>query len=691
MTENPLERLFSELRNEGKLDSHGHFTLDVAKALEKMRQFQLQDARLYVLNLVAASVANGARFIRLESNAEGFSLEADGQGYTFNQLSEIFSSPFVANNQGQRALEELAIGLFGTRGLALKQLALESWHDNTGARMTILDGKLEISNLNKSPFSNGEVVTRLTLREKTSLLDTAYGLLGRVRKARPVTRETEYLEGFCSYSPVQLQLNGETINRPIPAGAVAVALEFIGPNNRRFALHEELASRVVRSLEGPYAAVLLLESRDVPGDQLTIVVNGVNFIETEIKPAYGNARVVIEADHLRKDFSQSRLRKDDAFKELLEWINLQLDWLAAELLCRPEHREELVLTSLRKRLKERLPDQHNSRESGLALAREMASFKMFKMLNGAPISVAGLAQQYMRHGYLPYVRAKTEIPPMIAQKPVLDDKSAIIQCSEDRAALLDIFFHKSVRELKPHKVRLDRLEQPASLGNIPRLPQGDYLVRRISEHTRLEVGIPDAFPHHAVHYTLYREEKPGRPVVNDWSTWLPNGLEIAADSQPNSDDPDNEHPSFDWKRVETAVCGLLGEMIEALLWDFPPEEPTRSHAVAHLLEYFWLAANRIRGESPARFYFRLTDEEVRNRLKFFDLRSLARQPILLTSFGGARTVESLLSSPLPVELIGEEMPELPMDGPERLLVRQRELEILEAFFGRSMRAEEPEG
>ncbi len=683
MTENPLERLFSELRSEGKLDSQGHFTLDVAKALEKMRQFQLQDARLYVLNLVAASVANGARSIQLESSPEGFSLEADGDGYSFEQLSEIFSANFVTNDLNRRALQELAIGLFGTRKLAVKQLLLESWNGEHGARMTILDGKLEIAKLPKSPFKDETIVTRLSLKEKTTLLDSAYGLLGKVRKQKPSTQEAEYLQGLCTYSPVHLRLNGEPISQPIPAGAAFVALEFLGPGGRKFDLVPELREQVVRSQEGPYAAVLILESRPTPGEQLTVVINGVNFLETELKPAYPNARVVIEADHLRKDFSQSRILRNEELTDLLEWVNVQLDWLAAEMLTRSHEHEELVLASLQARLYERLPDKQRSREGGLMLAREMEHFKMFRLLQAGPISIGALARQYMQHGYLPYVEARDHIPEGSVPR-FLDDGSPIVQCTEKRAALLDIFFFKAMRRLKTHKVRLDRLQQPPSLGNVPRLEKGDYLVRRISEHTRLEVGIPAGFPGRSVRYTLYRDTQPGRPVTNDWSTWIPNGWVISADTQQSSDDPDNEHPNFDWHRVERAVQSLLSEMIEGLLWDYPPEEPVRSWITANLLEFFWLAAQRVRGEAPAQVYFRLSDEEVRSRLKFFDLALLARQPLLLTSLGEARSVESLFKAPLPVEVIGEELPELPLEGEERLLLRPRELEILEAFFGKSM-------
>lgn len=683
--DNPLEHLFQELRSEGKLDSQGHFTLDVARALEKMRQFQLQDARLYVLNLVAASVANGARYIRLESTQEGFSLEADGEGYTFEQLSEIFSSVFIANDQSKRSLQELAIGLFGTRGLQVKQLTLESWHADTGARMTILDGKLEIAQLSQTPFETDALTTRLTLKEKATLLDSAYGLLGKIRKTRPVTMEAEYLRGFCTYSPVHLHLNGEPISLPVPAGAVAVALEFIGPNDRRFGLTGELSDKIVQTREGPHAAVLILESRTLPGDPLTVVVNGVNFIETEMKPAYANARVVIEADHLRKDFSQARLLRDEAFTDLLEWINVQLDWLAAEFLTRTTEDEGLVVNTLGLRLRERLPNKQPSREGGLALAREMADFKLFRLLHAGPISIAALARQYMRHGYLPYIETRHEVPPMIP--PVLADKSAIIQCTSSRASLLDAFFYKSLRKLELHKVRLDRLQQPASLGNMPRLPEGDYLVRRISEHTRLEVGVPAEFPHAAVRYTLYRDGQPGRTVVHDWSTWLPNGLDICADTAQTSDDPENENPSFEWKRVETAVCSMLSEMIEALLWDYPPEEPVRSWAAAHLLEYFWLASQRVRGESPADFYYRMSDEEARSRLKFFDLKALARQPLLQASTGELLTIESIYREPRETELIPDELPPFEAEGPPRLWIRKRELEILEAFLGRPLRSE----
>lgn len=678
VSENPLARLFDELRGEGRLDSRGHFTLDVAKALEKMRQFQLRDPRLYVLNLVAAAVANGASFVRTSSTPESFSLESDGRGYAFEDLAELFSSPFIANAPERRATQELAIGLFGTRGLTVQQVSLETWQGDLGARLAIVEGRLEIARLTQNPLPEGLNV-RLSVREKSSLLDSAYGLLGKVRRVKPQTQESEYVRGLCVFSPVPITLNGEQVNLPIPCGGALVAGQVSGPDGRSFPLSAILAEQVVSRSEGPYAATLVLENRTLPGDALTVVVNGVSFSEFKEVPAYPNARVVVHASHLKKDFSQSSLVLDDEFRAMLEWINCQLDELAAELLTRhPEH-EKLVLPSLSLRMRERMPNQRPTRKSGLELASQLRHWKLFRLARGEGVSLGALARQYMIHGYLPFTQH--ELPPVIS--PLLEDGSAILHVSRERAELLAAFFPQGLLELAPHRNRLDKLQVPSQLAQVPRLPGADYLVRRISEPSSLEVGVPADFPRPEVQYTLRQDGKPTRPTVNEWNEWLPNGLVIIADARQRSDDPDNEHPKFSLGRVETAVCGLLGELIEALLWDYPFEEPVRSWATAHLLEYFWVAAQHVR-QPPAAFYLNLPDEEVNRKLKFFDLRQLARSPLLITSGGELRSVEWVFHNPLPAEVIGPELPELPLEGPERLLLRKREKEILEAFLSRPL-------
>ena len=53
-----LDDFLQGLGAEGRRDSTGHFTMDLAKAAEKLRQFQLPDPYFYCLKWLQAAVAD---------------------------------------------------------------------------------------------------------------------------------------------------------------------------------------------------------------------------------------------------------------------------------------------------------------------------------------------------------------------------------------------------------------------------------------------------------------------------------------------------------------------------------------------------------------------------------------------------------------------------------------------------------
>ena len=73
-----IDDLLESLTHEGEQDSSGAFTLDIAKATEKIRAFQLADPFHYCLRWLQAAVSGGGSFFGWESNPSGVKLRILG-------------------------------------------------------------------------------------------------------------------------------------------------------------------------------------------------------------------------------------------------------------------------------------------------------------------------------------------------------------------------------------------------------------------------------------------------------------------------------------------------------------------------------------------------------------------------------------------------------------------------------------
>ena len=73
-----LEDLLLSLSQEGEQDSSGQFTLDISKASEKIRSFQLADPFQYCLRLLQGAVAGNAQLLEWKSNALAVDCLVDG-------------------------------------------------------------------------------------------------------------------------------------------------------------------------------------------------------------------------------------------------------------------------------------------------------------------------------------------------------------------------------------------------------------------------------------------------------------------------------------------------------------------------------------------------------------------------------------------------------------------------------------
>ncbi|MDC0671575.1 hypothetical protein [Nannocystis radixulma] len=104
--------LIASLCAEGRVDSHGGFTLDRAKAREKLRTFQVAEPHRYVLHLVALAALRGATAIEFEIDSDDLWARFDGAPLTEQDFEDLYSSNFAAaTTDAERARQQLAVGL----------------------------------------------------------------------------------------------------------------------------------------------------------------------------------------------------------------------------------------------------------------------------------------------------------------------------------------------------------------------------------------------------------------------------------------------------------------------------------------------------------------------------------------------------------------------------------------------------
>lgn len=529
-----MDKLLSELRSEGRVDSAGRFTLDLAKALEKMQRFQLAEPRAFVLNLVAGAALTGARRIDLSLEAGLFRMEWDGRPLTMEDVLGLFD-PF--DRQTPPAVRELSIGLAACRGLDLLLMQVES------GRVRL---QLDRSSLLIEPRQS-EDRNRIVMREKVPLWRRFSG---------PDRQIVSFLEERCSQGPVQVFLEGRKLSQPIQA-------------------HNAEAQVYLEDLKALVALVRLPRSQP----SFTVILNQVSFVLEDTGLEYPGAVVIVEAEGLRKELSQSTLVRDHALQQLIERVAAELDRLALGLIRENVPSYHAHLEPLIRRLRRRLgPTELSGRNVSLGpwteLAHEFWDLPVLTRAGGSLVSLGEVLPTYVRTGYLPVTQERQE------ESHELEDGSvAMLRPTGPAADLLDLFF--------PDQALVHFSTQGCHLtgerGLSPRLPADRYLVRRFLTGLAGELGVAARLPVDPP-LVLLTARDGGTQALDPDEDILPRGLVVAA------------RPGPERLTLLRAAAARLPELYAALDWgrEHFPEEDERELARAHLREAAILAIRQWR-------------------------------------------------------------------------------------------------
>lgn len=118
-----LEIVVAEMRDEGRLDSSGAFTIDASRAIDKMRRFQVGRPQDFVLWLGAAAVASGASQFLVTIGISQICVEFDGQHFLPDELQLILEES--GSSQPGR-VGHLAFALTAALGTQPEEIIIES-------------------------------------------------------------------------------------------------------------------------------------------------------------------------------------------------------------------------------------------------------------------------------------------------------------------------------------------------------------------------------------------------------------------------------------------------------------------------------------------------------------------------------------------------------------------------------------
>lgn len=376
MSESPiqLEDLLTELKQEGRLDSSGKFSLDLKRAGSKLEKFRLQNQYYYVLQLVQAAVAGGATQVEVDSNNQRVRVSWNGQIPDREELLELFGYLFEETERAEvRHLRHLAAGVNTAVAIGARRIWLECWNGQAGFRHSWASGGWQQEDGVGGEPGRPEV--------RFSLLRSA----GQVVKGWSHTLQTDFLELFrrsrvtmtneqaavydrCPYAPLTVKLNGSEVNSFLFGEPRFPGYDILNDSNpgetripwwlklsdsrsyiegvchRRHHLVErhlgaerdspgnlrppDVIKATVLEERGNVGngciAMLAIEADLNPHSRLTFIEDGVTLCQES--PPLGVPGVVglISAEGLQKDLSGFRVVHNRAYEERLAWIREQL-------------------------------------------------------------------------------------------------------------------------------------------------------------------------------------------------------------------------------------------------------------------------------------------------------------------------------------------------------------------------------
>ncbi|MFU8804607.1 MAG: hypothetical protein ACNA8W_12410, partial [Bradymonadaceae bacterium] len=296
-----IDEVVARSRQPGGFSEHKRFTLARSRGIQKMRQFALADPHYYVLELIQASVANGATYIDIQCERSSVALSYVGGGYHESQLGQLFDFLFASREDVEHGdLRLLALGINALMLFEPAEIVIESG-DGTlkGTTRVVIKGREDVvevgtpQNALKGTYIRASGMNRRKIARRSSLENHELG-----------PPECRAIEDRCITAPVPILVNGHPI---------------FGYSSQRTpkALFGMRRTQVFD--EGDLYGAVGLAARP-SGATFRLVTHGV-WIQSVTHEDFSDIGGVISFDRLRKTADHAGIVQDGRYDEM--WLRLQ--------------------------------------------------------------------------------------------------------------------------------------------------------------------------------------------------------------------------------------------------------------------------------------------------------------------------------------------------------------------------------
>lgn len=317
-----MSELMADLLGAGEVEGRGGFSIDAEKAREKLRQYQLANPRDYVLLLVEAAVLAGAEALAFEIDSDDVHLRFSAEPFDQSWLENIYGALFVDPAEvapealeSLRAAQQLAFAVNSAMALNPRWLRVQSvGSDGEG---TLLELRPDVEDRVEA-LSGAEPGTHIHVRDRFRP-----GLVIEFfRHMRGNIAEATILREACRWSRAPVHINGDRISDP---AAFVRGRDSAGAVQRApVVLDGEVVGEV-------YLGLCVEGTRELAPPKVHLLANGVSVETEELDGCVEGFGALVDARPLRRDVSQTRLLRDDAFEAVLGAVVEAHDQLLARL------------------------------------------------------------------------------------------------------------------------------------------------------------------------------------------------------------------------------------------------------------------------------------------------------------------------------------------------------------------------
>jgi hypothetical protein len=308
------ERLIASLEAEAEIVDHGEFTIDQAKAREKLRDYQLADPHAWVLLVVELAALLGARAVYFDyTQPDRTQIRFRSGAFAREQLAEPLSGVFAAT-EGAGEAERARRSAWQKLAIAINALLGRA----TRIELACLDGQGKGPRMTWTGDPEGAVVLDELERDAEHAGNHLIVVLdGRGDVGHHVERETALLRRACRCSPLLVMAGSEKLSH----GWKAV----FDPERKRDDDEEPPAITTLTIRDDEFRAIgLAAQTSSRTNARLRVQANGVFAEDIELEGCRRGFLANAELD-LARDLAQSQVLRDAAFERMLRYVRAAHD------------------------------------------------------------------------------------------------------------------------------------------------------------------------------------------------------------------------------------------------------------------------------------------------------------------------------------------------------------------------------